>query len=212
MRGSKYTSSTYQCPLALGDGQNSVMMQRVFVDANVLFSRTLYDWLFWLRIKSSGELFRLHTSWDVINEAGARLRDEHPEWGGQGISSLMSKITEIFDEIIEEFPGGNVGGISDAGDWHVHHAAEASRADILLTQDSGFSSDLTHYEVYSCDEFFVEVNKSAPRVVQEVIEIQAPYWAKRGGKQLPDALREASCPEFAEIVLKRIRKMAVTTK
>jgi len=81
------------------------MAQRVFVDANVLFSRTLYDWLFLLRIESRGRLFQIHTSWDVINEAGTRLRDDHPEWDGEGISSLMSKIQDIFDEIIEVFPG-----------------------------------------------------------------------------------------------------------
>lgn|GEM_PF-2957743 len=82
------------------------MAQRVFVDANVLFGRTLYDWLFLLRIESRGGLFQLHTSWDVINEAGTRLRDEHPEWDGEEISSLMSKVQDIFDEIIEVFPGG----------------------------------------------------------------------------------------------------------
>lgn len=188
------------------------MAQRVFVDANVLFGRTLYDWLFLLRIESRGGLFQLHTSWDVINEAGTRLRDEHPEWDGEGISSLMSKVQDIFDEIIEVFPGGKVAGMADSGDWHVHHAAEASRADILLAQDSGFSSDLALYDVYSCDEFFVEIEKCDPQAVQKVIEFQAPYWAKRDGKQLPEALRDANCPEFAELVLKRIRKMDATTK
>lgn len=192
--------------------QTSTMTQRVFVDANVLFSKTLYDWLFLLRIESKGGMFQIHTSWDVINEAGARLRDEHPDWSGAGISSLMEKIQKIFDEIVKVYPGGQVEGIADEGDWHVHHAAEACHADILLTQDLGFDSDDTHYEVYTCDEFFVEVEKSAPDVVQRVVEFQVPYWAKQGGKQLPDALRDAGCPNFAEVALKHIQKLAMSSK
>lgn len=192
-------------------GQTCPMTQRVFVDANVLYSRTLYDWLFLLRVESNGELFQIHTSWDVINEAGARLRDNHPEWSGAGISSLMKKIQTIFDEIITVYPGGQVDGIADEGDWHVHHAAEACHADILLTEDTGFESDDTHYEVYTCDEFFVEIEKSAPEVVGRVVKRQVPHWAKRGGKQLPDALRDASCPKFAEVALKHIQKLAMAS-
>lgn len=192
--------------------QTGAMTQRVFVDANVLFSKTLYDWLFLLRLKSKGGIFQIHTSWDVINEVGARLRDDHPEWSGEGISSLMEKIQKIFDEIIMSFPGGQVEGIADKGDWHVHHAAEACRADILLTQDSGFESDDTNYEVYTCDDFFVEVERSAPEIVQLVLNMQVQYWAKRGGKQIPDALRDAGCPNFAEVVLKQLQKLALSPK
>jgi predicted nucleic acid-binding protein len=191
--------------------QTCTMTQRVFVDANVLYSRTLRDWLFLLRVESNGGMFQIHTSWDVINEAGDKLRNAHPEWPGGAISSLMKKIQEIFDEIITVYPGGQVEGIADEGDWHVHHAAEACHADILLTEDTGFESDDTHYEVYTCDEFFLEVEKSAPEVVGRVVKRQVPFWANRGGKQLPDALRDAECPKFAEVALKHIQKLAMAS-
>lgn len=184
------------------------MTQRVFVDANVLYSRTLRDWLFLLRLESKGGMFQLHTTWDVITETGARLRDDFPEARGSLLSELMDKIKKCVDEVLSTYPGGAVEGITDEGDWHVHHAAEACMAHVLLTEDQGFASDDTHYEVYSCDEFFLEVGRSAPDVVKRVVEKQAAYWSKRGGKQLPDALRDAGCGDFADVVLDLLKEMA----
>ncbi|WP_144661878.1 PIN domain-containing protein [Paenarthrobacter nicotinovorans] len=183
------------------------MAQRVFVDANVLFSRTLRDWLFLLRIESNGGMFQLHTTWDAIAEAGARLRDD-PNTSGDLLASLMKKIQECVDEVVTAFPGGPVEGIADEGDWHVHHAAEACRAHVLLTDDAGFESDDSHYEVYTCDDFFLEVGRSAPDVVKRVVETQALYWSRRSGKQLPDALRDAGCLEFADVVLGFLKEIA----
>ena len=184
------------------------MTQRVFVDANVFFSRTLRDWLFLLRIESKGGLFQLHTTWDVITETAARLRDEYPNASGDLLASLMKKIQECVDEVVATFPGGPVEGIADQGDWHVHHAAEACRAHVLLTDDTGFESDDSHYEIYTCDDFFLEVERSAPDVVKRVVEKQAIFWSKRNGKQLPDALRDAGCLEFADVVLGVLKEIA----
>ncbi|BCW56792.1 MULTISPECIES: PIN domain-containing protein [Micrococcaceae] len=184
------------------------MTQRVFVDANVFFSRTLRDWLFLLRIESKGGMFQLHTTWDVITETSARLRDEYPNASGDLLASLIKKIQECVDEILTAFPGGPVEGIADEGDWHVHHAAEACRAHVLLTDDTGFESDDSNYEVYTCDNFFLEVECSAPDVVKRVVEMQAVYWSRRNGKQLPDALRDAGCSEFADVVLGILKELA----
>lgn len=65
--------------------------QHVFVDANILYSRTLRDWLFMPRFETGGGAFQLHTIWDVINETGARLRDRHPKAPGSLVVNLMNK-------------------------------------------------------------------------------------------------------------------------
>lgn len=185
------------------------MPQRVFVDANVLFSRTLRDWLFLLRLESQGSLFQIHTTWDVITESGARLRDKHPEADGRLVSRLIEKSQKIFDEILSDYPGGKVSDIEDREDWHVHYAANACRAQILLTEDTGFTSEDTFYEAYSCDEFFMEINTSSPKTVQNVTENQAVYWGRKNGKSLPTALIEAGCPRFAQEVQAHIRRLAL---
>lgn len=186
------------------------MAQRVFIDSNVLYSRTLRDWLFMLRLETQGGMFQIHTTWDVITEVGARLRDNHPKAPGTLVAKVVKKCQEHFDEILEDYPGGPVPGIADEGDWMVHHAAEACRADVLLTQDQGFESDESCYEAYTCDDFFVELHKSAPAAVKLVAEKQMNFWAAKNGKGVPDALRDAGCPEFAEVVLAHIRHMALT--
>lgn len=185
------------------------MALRVFVDANVLYSRTLRDWLFMLRLETGGGVFQLHTTWDAITETGATLRDNFPDAPGGLVANVVKNCQKHFDEILENFPGGPVASIADEGDWYVHHAAEASRANILLTQDQGFESDESNYEVFNCDDFFLEVFRSAPDAVKRVIAQQVPYWADRGGKQVPDALRAADCPKFAEATLGHIQQMAL---
>ena len=161
------------------------MAQRVFVDAKVLYRRTLRDWQFMLRLEAEPCVLQLHTTWGVIDETGARLRDQHPRAPGGLIAELMQKCQEHFDEILEDLPGGPVAGIADEGDWHVHHAVEASRADILLTEDSGFDSDESYYEAYNGDDFFVEISVSAPDAVKRVVESQASYGAARDGDRFP---------------------------
>lgn len=184
------------------------MSLRVFVDANVFYSRTTRDWLLLLRLEAGSGLFQLHTTWDVITEVGARLRDDKPTAPGSLISDVVGKIQGTMDEILANFPGGEVVGVADQGDWHVHHAATACMAQILLTDDQGFESEETNYEVYSCDDFFLEIERSAPKAVRAVVKSQVAYWSARGGKQLPDALRDAGCPRFADVVLSHLKDLA----
>lgn len=111
----------------------------MFVDANVLYSRTLRDWLALLRGDSSGELYTVYWSEDVLAEAIYHLRRNHRDWSG-------GKITRIRDLLAAAFEGGRVDDFtidgsfpgSDADDEHVHAAAVACSAEIILTCDGGF--------------------------------------------------------------------------
>lgn len=62
---------------------------RVFVDANILFSKTLMDRTFFLR-EHTGDMFQLHSTEDVIAEALARLRDKNPRLSGGLITHAQS--------------------------------------------------------------------------------------------------------------------------
>ncbi|MFD0203833.1 MULTISPECIES: PIN domain-containing protein [Saccharothrix] len=180
---------------------------RVFVDANVLYSRTLRDWLALLQLRSSGEIYTVYWTEDVLAETIYRLRRNHPEWSG-------AKITSIRDLIAKTFEGGRVEDFSiddsyaggDGDDRHVHAAAVACRADFILTADNGFFSadhdaDSRPYEAYKPDDFFVLVDDSAPALVQLVTREQTVYWARRGARaDLAGQLVSAQCPRFAERV------------
>ncbi|MGK4593197.1 hypothetical protein [Amycolatopsis sp. w19] len=95
--------------------------------------------------------------------------------------SSFGKIRHIHDLLTKTFEGGRVEDFvidgsfpgTDADDEHVHAAAIACSAEIILSCDNGFSltgqdPDSLPYEVYTPDEFFVLVDDSSPQLVREV--------------------------------------------
>ncbi|WP_309886472.1 PIN domain-containing protein [Curtobacterium sp. 320] len=187
------------------------MLQRVFVDANVLCSRTLRDWTCLLRLRTDG-MFQLHTTEDVLAETIRTLRRKHPTLPGGAVTRLRAAVLGAVDELVEDFDATVAYGGSDPDDRHVHAAAEACRAHVLLTDDRGFASDdAANYEVYRPDDFFVLVDDSAPAAVRDVVRQQTRYWASRPDEKrrgLADALRDAGCPAFAARVESHLRVLA----
>ena len=193
------------------------MTQRVFVDANVLFSRTLRDWLFQLR-NAAPEMFQLHSTEDVLAETLYRLRRKNPAWDGGQITRLRESLVENLDEILTDFDATVAYDGSDPNDRHVHAAAVSCSADILLTNDTGFVSledaDRLPYEVQSADEFFVLIDNSAASYVQRVTDSQRRYWASSksaGSRGLAEALVASGCPEFAKRVTIHLRTLSGPT-
>lgn len=185
------------------------MVTRVFVDANVLFSRTLRDWLFLLKLRSNARMFTVASSLDVIAETIARVRDSKPLASGAMTANLKRRIEGNLDEVIEEFDNDGSFPGADVEDVHVHAAAVGCGADILLTSDNGWSdltpdeSDNLPYDAYHPDDFFCLVDDSAPQCVRQVVTEQLQYWHGRDGDvNLSERLKAAGCPNFA----KRVRQ------
>ncbi|ATY16963.1 PIN domain-containing protein (plasmid) [Amycolatopsis sp. AA4] len=182
---------------------------RVFVDANVLYSRTLRDWLCLLQLGAPGEIYTVYWSEHVLAETIYHLLKKHPEWRGAKITAIRDRITGVFEGgRVEDFTvDGSFPG-TDLDDQHVHAAALACSADIVLSDDGGFTitgdaAEQLPYEVYRPDEFFVLVEDSAPDRVAEVTRCQTLYWRGRspdGRADLATALIDAACPAFAERV------------
>ena len=182
------------------------MGERVFVDANILFSRTLRDWLFLLKLRSGGRMFTLGSTEDVLAEAIARLRDKRPDLPGRAISLLRAKLTDNLDELVDDFVIEPWMKQGDLGDAHVRAAAQARGFTMLLTADGGLLAEREEdspalYETISPDEFFVLIDDSDPGLVRAVTRTQYDYFMKnRGEADLTQALRNAGCPSFAERV------------
>lgn len=133
-------------------------MQRIFVDANVLASWTLHSWLFMLR-EASTAMFSLLTTEDVLAETLYTWRRRYPDADGSLITNFRSRFENAFDEIVHDFNGQVPYSGVDPHDRHVHAAAVASHADILLTCDEGLlhqpDADSLPYSPYHPDDFFV---------------------------------------------------------
>lgn len=179
---------------------------RVFVDANIWYSRTLTDWLLMLSIESSPPPYYVYWSEDVLAEAIHHLRKKHPDWSGHRISLIRDRMvaTLTMDMRVAEYTiDANFEG-RDPDDAHVHSAALACGAGYLLTAnlaDFSQGSNDQPYEVIDPDTFFCLINEAAPALVRSVTAQQMTYWCrKRPEAKLSEYLRKSGCPEFAAAV------------
>ncbi|XVX20406.1 PIN domain-containing protein [Actinomycetota bacterium] len=179
---------------------------RVFVDANVLYSQTLRDWLALLMLESSTPPYRVYWTEDVMAEVIYHLRKDHPTWDGGKISRIRDRITGTFEGgRVEDFVITQGFDGSDPHDAHVHAAALACGADYLLTGDDpdDFTQDPDSlpYELMTPDGFFMLIEDSQPGLVRDVTRKQMSYWAKKCDEALlPQFLDKAGCPRFAGAV------------
>ncbi|MEU0543635.1 PIN domain-containing protein [Nocardia sp. NPDC005978] len=179
-------------------------VQRVLADANILYSRTLRDWVCLLHQHSEGSMFTVCWTEDIMAETVYHLRKKNPHYGDHQVGGTRRRIVGALGEhnAITGYSIDKTCSYPDLFDAHVHCAAIHGRVDILLTADTeGFKFDNLDelpYEVYSADDYFQLVDDSQPEVVAAVMEEQLRYWVPKKGKSLPEALRAAQAPGFAE--------------
>lgn len=188
------------------------MTQRVFVDANVFYSKTLMDWLFLLK-RENESMFQLHATEDVFAEVASNMRKKHPRLPGHVVRRRVELMRQSVDEVLNTFPGDLSFTGTDEDDYHIHAAATACQADLLLTDNDPkdiTTSEDVHYEIICPDDFFALVTKSAPpKMLHPIINCQIEYWAQKPQHmQLDEALRNAGCPNFADIVLHTLQNMS----
>jgi len=181
------------------------MATGVLVDANVLLSKTLRDWLFLLRNETEGGMFTVYATEDILAETLYHLRRNHPRAPGHMTSHVHDLVCEQLDDRVSDYTVDDSYPGLDPNDAHVHAAAVASGAGKLLTADSGFTKlpdDVAArlpYEVHTPDSFFTLIDDSAPLKVRAVTEKQMLYFLKRDGEaDLPGRLKKSGCPTFAE--------------
>lgn len=100
------------------------MVTRVLPDANVLYSRTLRDWLFLLKLESGANMFTVATTVDILSETIARPRDANPKVDGKVMADIHDRILASVDERIDSFAIDDTWGGADEGDADVHAAAK----------------------------------------------------------------------------------------
>lgn len=142
------------------------------------------------------------------------LRKRSPKAGSDLLDAHLKQIAILIDEVVEVFPGHAPFTGRDKGDYHVHAAAIACQADVLLTNNSPVdftdNEDAEPYEIYTADDFFLLVADSNPASILRVTKEQFEYWGnKPGSRPLNKALIAAGCPQFAARVRENLRKIAL---
>ncbi|HIW90599.1 MAG TPA: PIN domain-containing protein [Candidatus Corynebacterium avicola] len=189
------------------------MGTRVLVDANVIVSKTQFDWLFHLRQNSDG-VFQVHSTEDIFAEALKAVRRNRPTASGNLITRRLTMIRACVDEVLDDFPGDLPFSGEDVDDYHVHAAAIGAGADMILTSNdpSDFTStpDSEPYEIIAPDDFFMFVVDMHPSSLLPATLSQWKFWRKKpDSKPLYTALEDANCPRFAGKVRTALREIAL---
>lgn len=192
-------------------------MPNVLPDANVLYSRTLRDWICLVATRSGPPLFHLRWTEDVLAELVYHLRKNHPHFSDRQIGGVR-------DRIISAAEHGRISGYvidpdftyTDEYDAHLHAAAEHGGIQYVITSDRGFhdfaaaNDDLLGYEVYTPDDFLMLVHRDAIATVREVLLDQIAYFRQRGEPfNLASRLESAQAPRFAGAIREMMQLPAV---
>ncbi|WDZ86790.1 PIN domain-containing protein [Micromonospora cathayae] len=189
----------------------------VFLDANVLFSRTLRDWISLSAIASGCLAYDLRCSEDVLAEWMYRMRRKRPELSEQAVGGQRRRF-------VEAFPHGLVTGYSpeavpcppDPDDRHVLAAAVHGQVDVLVTNDGrGTGAFPAHclpdgLEVWTADELLNWVADGSMELVRRVLGIQLAYYrrtivaADRDEAGMIAHLRKAGASRFASRLEKAV--------
>ena len=175
----------------------------ILVDANVWYSRTQRDWIALLYTTGETDPFRVRWTEDILAEAMYHLRKQHPDWDGRNLSSFRDHLEKTFENgrVADFVVDGSYRG-GDPADAHIHAAALACGADMLVTnnaRDFEWDDNSSPYEVASPDDFLMLVADAAPTLVTRVTKAMCEYHLGLGREpNLPSALKRAGCPAFAE--------------
>jgi hypothetical protein len=176
---------------------------RVFVDADVLASRTPYEWLGLLRDET--DAFQLHSSPAVVADAVRLWRSRDPAAREAAAPRRLALLIASLDEVVgaadtDAEPG--VGG--RAGDSAVADALTTG-AHVLLSASAraGEDGDRLPFEICTPDEFLCLTDDAAPAAVRAVTGQRATE-----AEALADALAGAGCPAFADRVASHLRAIA----
>lgn len=175
------------------------MIPKVLPDSNVLYSRTLKDWI--LLLSMEARMFTVHTTEDILAEVISSMRAKSVNLPGGVIHAFRESMMNSVDSVIQEYSMDFEYPGADQKDKHVWAAALSGEIQILVTNDAemlSLRSDDLAFEILSPDEFLLLALDSSPAAVLSVALKQLDYWKGRSGVQVHEALKSAGCREFSD--------------
>lgn len=183
------------------------MLQRVFVDADVLAARIPFEWLALLRDETGA--FQLHSCTAVVTDAVRIWRERDPAARGASAERRRDLLVAALDELVDTHVDVDTDAL-DSGGARAHEVAVRSGADILLSSRAReiADADVLPFELSTPDDFLCLVDDLAGAAVRNVALEQA----RRGGGAAPGAVEPlthaliaAGCPGFTERVRAHLR-------
>ncbi|GAD84914.1 PIN domain-containing protein [Nocardia asteroides NBRC 15531] len=186
-------------------------------DANVLYSRTLRDWICLLATRPGPPLFHLRWTEDILAELVYHLRKKHPHFSDPQIGGVRDRIIAVAEH-------GRIRGYeidpdleyTDECDAHLHAAAERGGVEYVVTDDRGFhdfavaNDDHLGYEAFTSDDFLMLVHRDSIATVREALLAQIAYYRRLSKPfNLAARLEAAQAPKFADAIREMMQTPAV---
>lgn len=176
-------------------------MNRVFLDANVLYSNTARSLLIWLHINGAVDVFWSMEVWEEGFAAYARTHDA--AIADRFRSAMTRNAIASYPSCMVQLPTFKAIGLKDPDDEHVVAAAIECTADYLVTNDETLlSENLTKFDLAAIrpDDVMMDLTKTARlSVIQSVhdhisnLPISRPSLAS-----YMQSLRKAGLEKFAD--------------
>lgn len=183
---------------------------KVFLDANVLYSKTLRDWIFLISYDTQNKFFQTFTSQGVLDEWSYHWRKKNPEKDDKSRQVIVDQIKEAVFEVVEGFQIHPIEGYPDKHDLHIHAGVTAVQADALITADKdlikfGYSragEEQLSYDTLSPDKFLMQLTEYAPASVFQRVYLTQERYSRRKSSDinLCEKLRSSGAPEFADFI------------
>ncbi|MFD4439292.1 PIN domain-containing protein [Nocardia sp. NPDC058519] len=186
-------------------------------DANVLYSRTLRDWICLMANRSGPPLFHLRWTEDILAELVYHLRKNRPLFSDHQIGGVRDRVVSVAEH-------GRIRGYeidpdlayTDKYDAHLHAAAEHAGVEYVITDDRKYhdfaaaNDDHLGYEVYTSDDFLMLVHRDSIATVREALLAQIEYHHRLGKPfNLASRLEAAKAPNFAAAIREMMQTPAV---
>ncbi len=191
------------------------MAPSVFLDANILYSRTLRDWICIMALDSGQTAYQPRWSEDVLAEWVYGMRRADPVLSDHALGGLRRRLESAFpDAMVTGYDPNDVPATPDIYDRHVLAAAASVPVDILLTSDkTGIPAEVCQqlgFELWTPDEFLNLVIDRHPTLVRRRLDHQIAYDRVRALKTRLEASTHTD-EELREGAIGRLRKAGAVT-
>jgi predicted nucleic acid-binding protein len=177
----------------------------VFVDANIIWSKSLLDWVNLCSLQKNPP-YHVRWSEDVLAEVHYAWRRQNPGAPERSIGvplerfQVLHPVGQVTGYNPEDYPRP----ATDEHDWHVVAAAAHARCDVLLTNDArAFTPDCIQgrFRVETADEFFLMILRRRPEIISAVFTYQYDFYRNLYGRSpefLLGRLEKAGATQFAK--------------
>ena len=187
----------------------------VLLDTNILWSKTLRDWIFLLAFESDYRFFQPYVSSGILDEFGYRVRRKKPRLDDGILEKWKQQIQDSARGTISGFLVTDVPGYPDVHDLHVHAAAAHGGMHALITNDAKLldfaatveGQENQDYVTLSADDFLMQLTEYAPPALFGDVYLCFERYALNKGYtefNICHALEEAGAAQFARFLRRTI--------